>query len=130
MSIISQDFGEISWGKCATGTFTVAVNSTTQVRDLGFQPKKLLVYRIDASGEALVVYSTMVLYDEELSTSKQYRYAANTNSGISANAGGDVLDIPETVAGYRIANVNPQGFDYICGGTAGWAGTYRYIAIG
>lgn len=126
MAVMGQIRGGAGGGeKVKVGTFSVSVNQTKEVNEIGFEPKKLVVYKVSAgSGSYLANYSTEIVFDKDISTTKQYRTYVNTSTG---GGGGDVLNIDGTSYN-RITEINSSGFKYAVGSESGWAGTYSYIA--
>lgn len=122
MSMFGTEYENISGGEmCNTGTFTLSSSQSTATVDVGFQPTKIIIYQINISGSTLDNGSLLALYDNDMSSSYQFRGYKASNS-----ASCDVVAAPTTTQSNCITEITSNGFK----AQTAWAyGTFRYIAV-
>lgn len=115
--------------KIKEDTFTWSGTSDISISDVGFKPKKLLLFTDPAETSVTLSngkYRT-ILYDEDVYPD----YALECDAG--SNAGSNYLGykaIPNTSGQYNhLKSIDSNGFT-VAGSNAAWAKPWHYIAIG
>ena len=119
---IEVNFDSLGGGKVSEDTFTMSYGTVTEYTvSCGFQPTKIFVYKITASGTGWADGSRVDLYDADMDAAHQFR---------TLRVGGDYAQtetIPPSSDG--ISALNSSGFRFEINSSA-WDGTYRYVAVG
>ena len=111
------------------GTFTWSGTSDISVSDVGFKPKKLILFTDPSETSQTLTNGKyrVILYDEDVYPN----YALECDAG--SNAGSDYLGykpVPNTSSQYNhLKTIDNNGFT-VTGGNNVWTKSWHYIAIG